>query len=149
MTLPRKKHKRKKLLSATVAGAPLLGLLLSGCPDREVTEISTTAGTESPGGDIISSNPKGSMYDIGIPDQPDQGGEIVFSNPKGSMYDEGFAGAEADMGSSDEADFGEVVEADMGSSNEADLGEVVEADMGSSDEADMATVEADFGAEEE
>lgn len=134
MTLSRKKkHKRKKLLSATVAGAPLLGLLLSGCPDREVTEITTTAGTEYPGGGIISSNPKGSMYDIGIPDEPDQGEEIVFSNPKGSMYDEGFAGAETDMGSSDETD----------------LGEVVEVDMESVDEADMASVEADFGAEEE
>jgi hypothetical protein len=134
MTLPRKKkHKRKKLLSATVAGAPLLSLLLSGCPDREVTEISTTAGTEYPGGEIISSNPKGSMYDIGILDEQDQGGEIVFSNPKGSMYDEGVAGAESDIGSTDEADFGEVVETGMGSA----------------DEADMASVEADSGTEEE
>ena len=131
MTLPRrKKHTRKKILSASVAGAPLLGLLLSGCPDREV--------------EIISSNPKGSMYDIGI-----QGGEIVFSNPKGSMYDEGFAGAEADMDSRDEADSGVSVEADMDSSDEADFGVMVEADMDLIDEADSGVIDVDIGVEEE
>ena len=67
MSLPRNKNrKRRKLMSVSVAGAPLLGLLLSGCPDREVTLIDNSAGTESAGEPMVFSNPKGSMYDQGL-----------------------------------------------------------------------------------
>ena len=54
MSLPRNKNrKRRKLMSVSVAGAPLLGLLLSGCPDREVTLIDNSAGTESAGEPMV------------------------------------------------------------------------------------------------
>ena len=154
MSLPKNNNrKRRKLMSVSVAGAPLLGLLLSGCPDREVTLIDNSAGTESAGEPMVFSNPKGSMYDQGLAGEtvvPDMGGEpVIFSNPKGSMYDEGIAGEEADFGTVEEADFGTVEEADFGTVEAADFGTVEEADFGAVEEADLGVVDVDFGIEEE
>lgn len=145
MSSPRKKNrKRRKLMSVSVAGAPLLGLLLSGCPDREVTLADNNAGAEAAGEPYVFSNPKGSMYDQGLAGEtvvPDMGGELVFSNPKGSMYDEGLAGEEVDSGIVEEADFG--------TAEEADFSTVEEADFGTDEEADLGVVELDLGTEEE
>ena len=139
-------------MSVSVAGAPLLGLLLSGCPDREVTVVDNNAGAESAGDPMVFSNPKGSMYDQGLAGEtvvPDMGGELVFSNPKGSMYDEGLAGEEVDSGIVEEADFGTIEEADFGTVEEAGQEAGQEADFGTVEEADQGVVEFDLGTEEE
>ena len=136
----KKSHQRKKLISIAKVGAPMLSLLLSGCPDPELVVIDEEAGAERAGEPVVFSNPKGSLYDEGVADfsvQPDLGvseidyevaGEFISSNPKGSLYDEGIAGSLSDAGTAEEEDYGSTEEEDYGSTEELDLG-VIEVDM--------------------
>ena len=117
----------------------LSALLAAGCEQESDVERDSTTN--------IVSNPKGSVYEMSVPDpQPDVGPPrdqqppVFDSNPKGSLYDEGFAdegvissnpkGSLYDIGVLDQAPVdGDISAADTGV--RADAGETVEVDAAS------------------
>ena len=130
---------RRRLMRTLQTGAPMLSALIAaGCEQDSDGERGPT--------DTFS-NPKGSIYEMSVPEpQPDVGPPrdqqppAFDSNPKGSLYDEGFPdegvvssnpkGSLYDLGVSDQAPAdGNVSASDSG--ERADAGETVEVDAAS------------------